>query len=123
MNPIKSSLPVRSGLPLLLAVLLLSAGVAARGARSPKTVSWFDHYYDGSGFDLNDDLSRMSHLRAAHRQEVTETVTTETTAPVTVGVVKNDDLLPTNLFVTPPSSSTRPTPSRSPLATSRSCRP
>lgn len=83
-------------LAALFAAVLVVAGAAA--ARSPKAVASLDHYYDGSGFDLNDELSRMPHLRAAHRQETPAEGAVQTQ---TVGVVKNDDLLPTNLFVTP----------------------
>lgn len=95
MDRINASSRLRPAAALLVAVLFLTAAAAAR---TPKTVASLDHYYDGSGFDLNDELSRMPHLRAAHRQEVNAEAGVQT--PV-VAVVKNEDLLPTNLFVTP----------------------
>lgn len=95
MDCINASSRLRPAVALFVAVLCL---VGPAVARTPKAVASLDHYYDGSGFDLNDELSRMPHLRAAHRQEVPADGAVQT--PV-VAVVKNEDLLPTNLFVTP----------------------
>lgn len=100
MSSINPSSSLRLAPAAVLALLLLVSGAACRGVRSTAQAGALDHYYDGSNFDLNDDLSRMTHLRAAHRQEAE--VAAETTASAVAGVVKNDDLLPTNLFVTPP---------------------
>ncbi len=103
MSSINPPSSLRFGPVAMLALLLLASGSVCRGVRSTAKAGAFDHYYDGTNFDLNDELSRMTHLRAAHRQEVVETeTTTEVTAPTLAGVVKNDDLLPTSLFVTPP---------------------
>lgn len=89
------SLPFK--LAAVLAVALLVHGGAARGVHFANTDIWSNKYYDGSDFDLNDELSKMPSLKAAHRQQVTTAPTHEEIA----GVIKNDEILPTNLFVTP----------------------
>lgn len=97
MKRINSSRSVPSGLAALLVLALVASSAAAKAAKVANTDVWSNKYYDGTDFDLNDELSKMPSLKAAHRQEATSAPT----AAEVVGVVKNDEILPTNLFVTP----------------------
>lgn len=97
MKRINSSRRVPFKLAALLALAMVASSAAAKGAKVANTDVWSNKYYDGTDFDLNDELSKMPSLKAAHRQEATSAPTPEQV----VGVVKNDEILPTNLFVTP----------------------
>lgn len=108
MQRINSSRPLFLA-AVLLATGLLASGASARAASRAGAPDWADRYYDGSAFDMNDELQSLAAPRrltkAAHRNDPnatpTGTAVTSDGTVQTVGVVKNDELLPTNLFVTP----------------------
>jgi len=114
MKVINRSNSSSSHVTILLVLSLLFTFTSAKLGNSASHFDALNKYYDGSDFDLNDhfkDIS-LSHRsqRPAHLQTDSVTSATDgseapvvqqTGTTVVVGSINNDQLLPTNLFVTP----------------------
>lgn len=92
----------------LLAVLLLASGAAAKPKLGRENKVWEQLFFNAGEYDLNDEFNLSPVLRSrsksAHLQDPEAVPSTTVQADGTVqnvSVVKNEDLLPTNLFVTP----------------------